>query len=96
MMDRLAMAFSIDDERPRRRVSLQIFGDGLELADDGQGGFARPVGSGIKTVIDVIVNQGPLCFANGLPGRISNSVVTSAIIKLFNSTRQCCHVPAWP
>jgi hypothetical protein len=45
---------------------LKIAGDGLELAHDGTGGFAAPVGCGVEAMIHVVVNQLPLCFRNGL------------------------------
>jgi len=48
----------------------QVFGNGLELIDDGNGRFAVAVRCGVQTMIDVIMYQCALCLADGLLDRV--------------------------
>jgi hypothetical protein len=53
-----------------RRGSSEIFRDGLELVDNSFRRSARAVRGGIQTMIDVVVNQRPLGFADRLFDRM--------------------------
>ncbi len=44
----------------------QIFGDRLELIDDGNRRFASAIGGGIQAMIDMVVDQRSLRLADGL------------------------------
>lgn len=51
-------------------LSSQIFGNSLELVDDGHRGFTGPVRRGVEAVIDVIMDQRPLRLADRLLDRM--------------------------
>jgi hypothetical protein len=46
-------------------LSSQVFGNGLELIDDGHRGFPGSVRRGIEAVVDVIMDQRALRLADG-------------------------------
>jgi hypothetical protein len=65
MVERLAIMLS--DAGPARTPgqSSQVFGNGLELIDDGHRGFSGSVRRGVEAVVNMIVDQCSLCFADG-------------------------------
>jgi hypothetical protein len=66
MVERLAMGLSDATPVPNTGPLSQIFGNGLELVHDGDRRSAISVGGGVQTMIDVVVNQRSLGFADGL------------------------------
>src|SRR6266496_4198502 len=66
----ICLLVSTSDGTCSRRSSSEIFRYGLELANDGFCRSAGPVRRSIQTMIDVVVDQGPLGFADGLFDRM--------------------------